>query len=104
MGPNSVLPEDNFKQSSSFDIYLGAHLWPGGEIYFNPEYYQGFGLSNTHGIAAFPNGETYKVGQKIGDIFIPHLFLRQTLGLGWDLLPACQVIGNAQIRSVDSAG
>jgi len=82
VGPNSLLPEDNFKQSSSFDIYLGAHLWPGGEIYFNPEYYQGFGLSNTHGIAAFPNGETYKVGQKIGDIFIPHLFLRQTFGFG----------------------
>ena len=82
VGPNSLRPEDTFKQSSSFDIYLGAHLWPGGEIYFNPEYYQGFGLGNTHGIAAFPNAENYKVGQKIGDVFIPHLFLRQTFGFG----------------------
>ena len=82
VGPHSLLPEDTFKQSSSFDIYLGARLWPGGEIYFNPEYYQGFGLSNTHGIAAFPNAESYKVGQKIGDIFIAHLFLRQTFGFG----------------------
>jgi high affinity Mn2+ porin len=81
-GTNSLRPEDTFKQSSSFDIYLGAHLWPGGEIYFNPEYYQGFGLSNTHGIAAFPNAESYKVGQKIGDILNAHLFLRQTFGLG----------------------
>lgn len=81
-GTNSLKPDDNFKQSSSLDIYLGAHLWPGGEIYFNPEYYQGFGLSNAHGIAAFPNAENYKVGQKIGDIFIAHLFLRQTFGFG----------------------
>src|ERR1700730_11765700 len=81
-GTNSLRSEDTFKQSSSIDIYLGAHLWPGGEIYFNPEYYQGFGLSNTHGIAAFPNAENYKVGQNIGDIFNAHLFLRQTFGLG----------------------
>ena len=81
-GTNSLRSEDTFKQSSSFDIYLGAHLWPGGEIYFNPEYYQGFGLSDTHGIAAFPNAENYKVGQKVGDIFNAHLFLRQTFGLG----------------------
>ena len=65
-GTNSLRSEDTFKQSSSVDIYLGAHLWPGGEIYFNPEYYQGFGLGNTHGIAAFPNAENYKIGQKIG--------------------------------------
>jgi high affinity Mn2+ porin len=81
-GTNSLRSEDTFKQSSSVDIYLGAHLWPGGEIYFNPEYYQGFGLGNTHGIAAFPNAENYKIGQKIGDIFNAHLFLRQTFGLG----------------------
>jgi hypothetical protein len=81
-GTNSLRSEDTFKQSSSVDIYLGAHPWPGGEIYFNPEYYQGFGLGNTHGIAAFPNAENHKIGQKIGDIFNAHLFLRQTFGIG----------------------
>ncbi len=81
-GTNSLRSNDTFRQTSSIDIYLGAHLWPGGEIYFNPEYYQGFGLSDTHGIAAFPNSEAYKIGQKIGDIFNAHLFLRQTFGLG----------------------
>lgn len=81
-GTNSLPPEDNFRQTSSFDIYLAAHLWPGGEIYINPEFYQGFGLGRTRGIAAFPNAEAYKVGQKIGDVFFPHLFYRQTFGLG----------------------
>jgi hypothetical protein len=68
-GINSLRPDDTFRQASSLDIYLGPHLWPGGEIYFNPEYYQGFGLGNTHGIAAFPNAANSKVGQKIGDIY-----------------------------------
>jgi high affinity Mn2+ porin len=81
-GTNSLRSVDTFRQTSSFDIYLGARLWPGGEIYFNPEYYQGFGLSDTHGIAAFPNAEAYKIGQKIGDIFNAHLFFRQTFGFG----------------------
>lgn len=81
-GTNSLRPDDNFRQSSSFDLFIGVRLWPGGEFYANPEYYQGFGLSNTHGIAAFPNAENYKVGQKIGDVFNAHMFLRQTLGFG----------------------
>ncbi|HEV3098600.1 MAG TPA: carbohydrate porin [Candidatus Udaeobacter sp.] len=81
-GTNSLRPDDNFKQSSSFDLFIGVRLWPGGEFYVNPEYYQGFGLSNTHGIAAFPNAESYKVGQKIGDVFNAHMFLRQTFGFG----------------------
>lgn len=83
-GTNSLRPDDNFKQSSSFDLFIGVRLWPGGEFYVNPEYYQGFGLSNTHGIAAFPNAESYKVGQKIGDVFNAHMFLRQTFGFGGD--------------------
>jgi high affinity Mn2+ porin len=81
-GTNSLRPDDNFRQSSSFDLFIGVRLWPGGEFYANPEYYQGFGLSNTHGIAAFPNAENYKVGQKIGDVFNAHMFLRQTFGFG----------------------
>jgi high affinity Mn2+ porin len=81
-GTNSLRPDDNIRQSSSLDFFLGVRLWSGGEFYVNPEYYQGFGLSNTHGIAAFPNAENYKVGQKIGDVFNAHMFLRQTFGFG----------------------
>ena len=81
-GAHSLRSDDTFRQTSSIDIYLGARVWEGGEIYFNPEYYQGFGLSDTHGVAAFPNAEAYKVGQKIGDVFNAHLFFRQTFGLG----------------------
>jgi hypothetical protein len=38
-------------------------VWDGGEIYADPEIDQGFGLSNTLGVAGFPSGEAYKVGK-----------------------------------------
>ena len=35
----------------------------GAEIWFNPEVDQGFGLSNTFGVAGYLSGEAYKLGQ-----------------------------------------
>ena len=62
--------------------FLGLRLWNGGELYYNPELLQGFGLSSTVGAAGFPNGEAQK-----SDFIYPHyntsrLFLRQTFGFG----------------------
>ena len=81
-GPNSLPAGGQVRETVSFDLYFGAHIWPGGELYFNPEAYQGFGLGNTLGIASFPNGEAFKAGQPIGNVIIPHLFYRQTFGFG----------------------
>jgi len=47
-----------------------------------PEVDQGFGLSNTFGIAGFPSGEAYKVGMAAPYLRLPQAFLRYTLGLG----------------------
>jgi high affinity Mn2+ porin len=63
-------------------LFFAARLWPGGEIYFNTEYYQGFGFGETHGLAAFPNAQAYKTGQFRGDLNIPHIFFRQVWGFG----------------------
>ena len=62
--------------------FLGLRLWNGGELYYNPELLQGFGLSSTVGAAGFPNGEAQK-----SDFIYPHyntsrLFLRQYFGFG----------------------
>lgn len=81
-GPNSLPAGGQVRETVSFDLFFGAHIWPGGELYFNPEAYQGFGLGNTLGIADFPNGEAFKSGQPVGDIIIPRLFYRQTFGFG----------------------
>ena len=44
--------------------------------------WQGFGLSQTFGIEAFPNGDAYKAGTEIPDFMFARLFIRQTIGLG----------------------
>ncbi len=81
-GQNSLTSDDNLRQTISIDLFLGAHLWPGGELYFNPEYYQGYGFDNSHGLAGFTNPDAFKLGHTEGDVWIPHLFYRQTFGLG----------------------
>lgn len=81
-GPQSLYPSDNFRQTSDVDLFFAFRVWPGGEIYFNPEYYQGFGFAQSHGLGAFPNAMAYKTGQYRGDFNIPHLFLRQVWGFG----------------------
>ncbi len=44
--------------------------------------WQGFGLSQTFGIEAFPNGDAYKAGTEFPNFSFAHLFIRQTIGLG----------------------
>ena len=47
----------------------------------NPEIDQGFGLSNTLGLAGFSSGEAYKVGQLRGTALDPfHALYLATLG------------------------
>jgi len=81
-GPLSLDPQSSEEETVSLSLFLGARLWQGAEVYANPELLQGFGLSNSTGIAGFTNGEAFKVGSRG---FIPkmsRLFLRQTLALG----------------------
>ena len=44
--------------------------------------WQGFGLSQTYGIEAFPNGDAYKAGTMTPEFMFARLFVRQTFGLG----------------------
>ena len=53
----------------------------GGELWINPEIDQGFGLSDTLGVAGFPSGEAYKVGANAPYLRLPRLFYRQSFNL-----------------------
>jgi len=81
-GPNSLDPGSRGDETFDATLYFGARLWRGGEIWIDPEVDQGFGLSGTFGIAAFPSGEAYKVGSSSPYVRIPGLFLRQNFDLG----------------------
>jgi high affinity Mn2+ porin len=44
--------------------------------------WQGFGLSDAHGIDGFPNGEAFRLGTDVPNGSITRLFIRQTIGFG----------------------
>jgi high affinity Mn2+ porin len=81
-GPNSLDPKNQGRETYDATLYAGLRLWEGAEFWVNPEVDQGFGLSNTLGIAGFSSAEAYKVGASEPYIRLPRAFLRQTINLG----------------------
>jgi high affinity Mn2+ porin len=86
-GPNSLDPGNRGDETVDLTLFLGLRLWQGGEIYANPEVDQGFGLSNTLGVAGFPSGEAYKVGEADPYVRLQRAFFRQTIDLGGEEEP-----------------
>lgn len=81
-GANSLRSATLGRETADITLYVGLRPWAGAEIWANPEIDQGFGLSNTLGVAGFPSGEAYKVGKAVPYLKLPRLFLRQTIDLG----------------------
>ena len=75
-GDKSLNSQAESALSSTTTLYMGAKLWKGGEIYFNPEVAAGSGLSGACGVAGFPNGETFRVGSPAPSVYIARLFYR----------------------------
>jgi high affinity Mn2+ porin len=81
-GPNSLDSKGEIRETVSLDLFLGIRLWPGAEAHVDGIVWQGFGLSKTLGIEAFPNAEAYRLGTKVPDISPARAFVRQTINLG----------------------
>ncbi len=83
-GANSLRPEAESKLSVTATLFLGARLWKGASLYFDPELSGGEGFSGVTGLAAFPNGEIYRVGQTKPTVVVARLYWQQAFGLGGD--------------------
>jgi high affinity Mn2+ porin len=81
-GMNSLSPMQETQSSITSTLFGAARLWKGAEADFDPELSGGSGLSKTTGIAAFPNGETFRVGSSSPGIYIARLYFKQTLEWG----------------------
>jgi high affinity Mn2+ porin len=81
-GTNSLPPEGQSRETWTASAFLGIRLWRGGELYFNPESLQGFGIADTTGAAGYPNGEAQKSNFPYPRFNVSRLFLRQEIGLG----------------------
>jgi high affinity Mn2+ porin len=81
-GMNSLDPNEEWKHTVSFTLFLGHTLWPGAALYYDPEVTQGEGLSDTLGIAGFPNGEGSRASSVTPQYDTARLFIRQVVNLG----------------------
>jgi high affinity Mn2+ porin len=80
-GAQSLPSSGQSRETWALSAYLGVRLWQGGELYYDPELLQGFGLALTQGVAGFPNGEAQRAFS-YPRYSTSRLFLRQTFGLG----------------------
>jgi high affinity Mn2+ porin len=81
-GQNSLSSEQEHETTVTATLYAGSRLWRGGELYANGELSGGSGLSHALGVAGFPNGESFRVGDAQPRVYLARLMLRQTLGVG----------------------
>lgn len=81
-GAQSLDSNGEIRDTFSVTGYLGYKAPEGTEIYYNPEPFQGFGLSQTHGLGGFTNLEAQKAGFDYPHYNTSRLFFRQIWGLG----------------------
>jgi high affinity Mn2+ porin len=80
-GTNSLQPDAENAYSVTSTAYIGRKLWNGAALYFDPEMTGGAGLSTTRGIAGFPNGETFRIGDAKPEVYVARIFFRQDINL-----------------------
>jgi high affinity Mn2+ porin len=81
-GPGSLNSKGEVQETVTLDLFAGLRLWPGAEAHVDGLMWEGFGLTQTHGIEAFPNGDAFKAGTEVPNVIFARLFIRQTIGLG----------------------
>lgn len=98
-GTQSLNPGSRGNEAALATGFFGFRPWAGAEIWANPEVDQGFGLSNTLGLAGFPNALSSRVGAADPYLRLQRLFIRQTIGLGGSaelVQPDLNVLGGSQ--------
>ena len=85
-GANSLFDGRETRNSVTGTLFIGTRLWPGGELYFDPEVALGRGFSGVLGLAGFPNGESAKVGSPDPTFYTARFFIRHTVPLSGDVV------------------
>lgn len=83
-GTHSLIPQTETQISTTFTLFLGARLWKGGSVYFNPEIAAGSGLSGSLGVGASTNGETYRIDNPAPSFEPARLYFTQVFSLDKD--------------------
>lgn len=81
-GEHSQTPEQQWATTLTSTLFTGLRLWPHAQVIFNPEIAGGSGLSSAFGVAAFTNGEAFRVGSPEPKIYVARAFFQQIFPLG----------------------
>lgn len=81
-GQNSLRPDGESAAAMVMNLATDLRLWHGADLVFNPELSGGAGISHTLGVAAFPDGIVYRVGNPAPTLYLARLALRQRFDLG----------------------
>lgn len=80
-GTNSLKPEAEEAMSVTSTLYYGQRLWQGAAFYLNPEIAGGRGMSSALGVAGYPNGECFRIGDATPTLYAARYFLHQHIAL-----------------------
>ncbi len=80
-GDHSLSTKEEWATTLTSTIYAGIKLWPHSIVVINPEIAGGRGLSSAFGVAAFPNGEAFRVGSPEPKLYLARGFFRQLIPL-----------------------
>jgi high affinity Mn2+ porin len=80
-GTNSLDTSEPAQTSLTSTFFIGGRLWKNAEAYINPELCGGNGLSNVTGVAGFPNGETFRIGNPTPQLTIARVYIVQRFNL-----------------------
>jgi len=81
-GHNSMLEYAEAQTAFISTLQLALRLTRTTEIIFDPELSGGHGLSQSLGVAAYPSGIVYRVGNPSPSIYLARLLVKQTINLG----------------------
>jgi high affinity Mn2+ porin len=79
---NSLATGYENRTSVTSTLFTGHTLWKNAYALVNPEITGGSGLSGTHGIAGYPNGEIYRVDSPSPKLNLARALLEQDFGWG----------------------
>ena len=80
-GTNSLQTSEPAQTSITSTFFVGRKLWEYAELYLSPELAGGNGLSGVNGIAGFPNGETFRIGDPTPRVTLARAFIKQNISL-----------------------
>ncbi len=84
-GAHSQSTSEEWATTVTSTIFAGIRLWKYSQLVINPEIAGGHGLSSAFGIAAFTNGEAFRVGNPDPTIYLARGFFRQLIPLSHKL-------------------